>query len=262
MFRGEQQILDELRQRVRRVDLVRAAEDAAARIVSTGIPALDALLPEQGLRRGTLWEWLSPEGGGAGGIIFYLLREVLGSRGVLVIVDQEREFYPPAAAAIGLNLEQVVVIRPRAPAEGLWALEQSLRCAGVTAVWCALNRLRDLEFRRLQLAAETGSAIGILQRPSRCRSQPSWADVRLLATPAGPACRAGPLTESEMLAPDLRFHPASGTCPRRIVHLELLQCRGGTADGAVDLEVCDATGDVRVVSALASPAAVRRSAGA
>jgi protein ImuA len=260
MFRGDQQILDELRERVRQVDLARDAAGAEARIISSGIPALDALLPEKGLRRGTLWEWLCTEGSGAGSVVFYLLREVLGPRGMLVLVDLEREFYPPAAAAAGLNLDQVVVVRPRESAEALWALEQSLRCPGVAAVWCALNRLRALEFRRLQLAAEAGAAIGILHRPSRCRSQPSWADVRLSATPVGPACRAGPEVGREHFTMDKRFRSASGTYIRRIVHLEVLHCRGGTAGGTVDLELCDATGDVRVVSALAAPAVVRRSA--
>jgi protein ImuA len=292
MFRGDQQILDELRERVRQVDLARDAAGAEARIISSGIPALDALLPEKGLRRGTLWEWLCTEGSGAGSVVFYLLREVLGPRGMLVLVDPEREFYPPAAAAAGLNLDQVVVVRPRESAEALWALEQSLRCPGVAAVWCALNRLRDLEFRRLQLAAEAGAAIGILHRPSRCRSQPSWADVRLSATPVRNRCEgvgslfqaeSGQAEEADFPRPEkesrppgnpafrrlssgLPFPPEGGTTNdgtaniRRIVHLEVLHCRGGTAGGTVDLELCDATGDVRVVSALAAPAVVRRSA--
>ena len=60
----------------------------------------------------------------------------------------------------------------------LWALDQALRCPGVSAVWTWIDRLDPPAFRRLQLAAETGRTLGLLVRPASVRGRPTWSDVQ------------------------------------------------------------------------------------
>ena len=155
--------------------------------ISTGCPQLDALLPAGGLQRGTLVECFpsleSESGSGAGTLAMLLTRAVVGQSGVLVAIDRRRRFYPPAAVALGIDWQQLILVRPSHPAEELWALDQALRCGGVRAVWAPVEKLSAHDFRRLQLAAENSGCIGFLLRPARLRKAPSWAHVQLTVTP-------------------------------------------------------------------------------
>jgi protein ImuA len=72
----------------------------------------------------------------------------------------------------------MVLLRPKSKADALWAFDQALRCTGVGAVWAAWDRLDGRDFRRLQLAAESGRTLGILVRPSSRRGELTWAEVQ------------------------------------------------------------------------------------
>ncbi len=85
----------------------------------------------------------------------------------LVWCDPYGLFYPPAAAALGVALGQVYVIRPGRE-QALWATAECLRCPGVGAVVASLpERLSQVDARRLQLAAEKGGGVGLMLRPWR-----------------------------------------------------------------------------------------------
>ncbi|MGQ0636618.1 MAG: ImuA family protein [Planctomycetaceae bacterium] len=192
-----------------------------------------ALFP-RGLRRGMLTEWLSAGSGSGVESLTLKLVSTLG-RAILVVVDSHHDFYPPAAAALGIEPADTIIIRPRREADSLWAVEQSLRCRGVGAVLSRLNHVADRPFRRLQLAAERGGAIGVLIQPAGQRTSPSWAQARFL----------------------VRSLP-SRSVGRRL-QIESLHRDGGDV---VELEMNDATGAVSLVSRLAPSTAVRRAAGA
>lgn len=148
--------------------------------VSSGWPALDALLPEHGFSRGSLIEWLSEEpGSGVGSLALTTAREASQEGGAIVILDPKGWFYPPAAAAWGVDLQRLIWLRPRDEASALWALDQALRCRAVAAVWAALPRLESRWFRRFQLAVESSGNLGLFLRPAQVRGQPSWAEIQL-----------------------------------------------------------------------------------
>jgi hypothetical protein len=155
---------------------------------STGWDALDRLLPGAGFEGGTLVEWLA-EGAGSGALTLALISAVrtLEAGGAGVVIDPRQEFYPPAAAELGLPLDRLILIRPPAPRLALWAWEQALRFRGVAVTLGEWESLDDRPFRRLQLAAEAGGGLGFLVRPIRFRAAPSWAAVRLAvaALPSG-----------------------------------------------------------------------------
>jgi protein ImuA len=191
-----------------------------------------ALFP-RGIGRGTLTEWLSERAGsGAESLTLKLVSEL---RGTLVVVDSQCNFYPPAAAALGVSLSDTIIVRPRRDADSLWTIEQTLRCRGVGVVLTRLNHLESRAFRRLQLAAEHGGAIGVLIRPANQRASPSWAQARFLVR-ALPSPRTG-----------------------RRLQVESLHSGGANV---VELELNDATGAVCLVSRLADSTTARRAAGA
>ena len=216
---------------------------------STGCAQLDRLFPDGGVARGTLVEWLAEDAGsGAMWLALVAAREACHGYGPLVVIDGRGTFYPPAAAGMGIDLERLIVVRPTTARDETWALDQSLRCQEVGAVVCLTDRLHQRTARRLQLAAEGSGGVGLLVRPASARSEPCWAEVRLLV------------------------EPRAGTTGRRL-EIELLKTRGTVASeldgqselagqGRLELEIDDETGVVRAVTRLVSTAAPRRSSGA
>ena len=201
-------------------------------VVSTSVSALDAILPDRGLLRGTLSEWIAARpGGGAASLVMRVARQAQ-REGPLIIVDRLRQFYAPALAATGTRLNNVILVRPESRVHELWALEQSLKCPGIGAVLSQIDFLKPQEFRRLQLAAESGPAIGLLLRPATAQSLSGWADIRLLISP-----RAAP----------------RGTFFRRVA-VRCVYAKGGVIDRTIELDICDETGAVCLAAGLSNSA--------
>jgi hypothetical protein len=185
-------------------------------LISSGYAALDGILPERGLRRGTLVEWLEDgPGSGAGTLALAAGREASRDGGALVVVDRPEaacRFYPPAAAALGIDLERTLLVRPARAADEAWALDQALGSRGVGAVacWCGSKRRGTRDWRRWQLAAERGGCLGLFIRPSHTRAEPCWSELRLLV----------------------------GRCDRRI-QVTLLRSRLGVAGATVEWSLTD-----------------------
>ncbi len=101
-----------------------------------------------------------------------------GSFGLL----RPHEPYAPALAQQGIELGRLLVVRPASATEALWAAEQALSSGVCAAVLLWLQGTDDRWLRRLKLAAEAGSALGVLFRPERHRYESSPASLRLLLT--------------------------------------------------------------------------------
>jgi protein ImuA len=223
-------LIAELQERLKRFAQARRG---AGQTVSTGCPELDARLPGGGLARGTLVEWLTPgPGSGGGSLALSVAREACRDGGPLVVVDRRGQFYPPAAAGAGMNLEQLIVVRPATAADENWALDQALRSPGVAAVLCWIERLQPRAWRRMQLAAEATGNLGLFIRPATARGDPSWADVRFLVEPLS-------------------------TSAGRQLRVELLRLRGNSGGQTLHLELDDETGAVRLAPPVAAATLAR-----
>jgi protein ImuA len=277
---SRQALLARLRQQVAEQEGSRSPIDE--RPISTGISALDRLLPAGGLRRGTLVEYLSPAAAsGAGLLALSAAREACREGRALVVLDHPPptrsasegisagHFYPPAAVAWGIDLARMLVLRPATTADALWAFDQALRCPGVGAVFARYSRLASREFRRLQLAAESGGTVGLLLRPATARGQPTWAGVRWQvardAKVVGESkveSRKSKVRGGQLSTLDLRP-------PTWKIVVELVRCRGGTEGRTVVLELDEAarlwrevsdhaTHTVPVPAPVADPTSARR----
>src|SRR5262245_28275416 len=214
MASAQQALIHRLERCIREIE---TGERPCARTpIVTGVPRLERVLPEQSLRGGSLLELFSArQGAGVWTLALILARQACGERKVLVVADEERRFYPPAAARMGIDLCRTVVIRPKSR-QVLPALLQSLRCPAVGAVLGWFDRLPPVDFRRLQLAAESGGGLGLVLRPKAALRTPSFATARLLVAPV-----------------------ASGEESLRRLRVEALRVRGGKSGQSLILEVDD-----------------------
>jgi len=249
-------LIRDLKEKLRRWE-GRERGSATNTVLSTGLPELDRLLPQGGLTPGTLWEWLSAgEGAGSATLTLFLAARVQAQGGALVVIDERREFYPPASAQLGIDLERTVVVQPANARDALWTWEQALRSPAGCTVWGWLERLDDRSFRRLQLAAEAGGGLGLLLRPQTCRRQPSWAEARLLVTPVGVARSES----SKGVGNSTPFEDSGRATLGRRLRVELLHCRGGFGGGAALVEFDHEADPVPVAAPMADPALSRRAA--
>src|ERR1035437_4351696 len=76
------------------------------------------------------------------------------------------------------RLRRSTFLDPLTDAERFWAIGQGLRCAGVGCVVADGSGMPVTVSRRLQLAAETGRAVGIIARPPWEIDEPSYATTR------------------------------------------------------------------------------------
>jgi hypothetical protein len=246
------QVIDQLQEQLNRLEVTRrqqarqkktneSASDTQAK-VSSGCAALDRLLPSGGFVRGSLVEWLGVRGGGAGTLALWAARQAAEEGGSVVIVDRRRWFYPPAAAAWGLDPRRLIVVWPSSVREELWAVDQSLRCTAVAAVWARPERLDQRWFRRWQLAAEEAGTLGLLLRATRVRKEPSWADVQLSVLPVGWV--SDPTSSKKQRG---RVGDDDGEDLWRL-RIEVTRCRGAAAGGTVEVEVDGTRGEVREVT--------------
>jgi protein ImuA len=186
---------------------------------SAGSPSIDQLLPHGGLRRGTVVQWVGESGGGAWSLAMIaaagIAKSEMSGGKPLVVFDLNQEFYPPAAVALGVPADRMMVIHKRAHhtrSDMIWAIDQALRCEAISAVWCELGSwVNDRDARRLQLAAEAGGTVGLFVRPEEVRRRPSFADVSWHVSP---------------------YRDATDSSSRRRLRVEVDRCRGG-AEGAV-----------------------------
>lgn len=196
--------LGRLRDRIARIERGGACGDPAGRL-STGLPALDSVLPENGLARACVHE---TAGAASDGFIAALAARLAGP--VLWCVQQAAadRLYAPGLARFGLGPDRLTVAVCPNRTDCLWAMEEGLRAGVLAAVVGEPDGAVDLTAsRRLQLAAETGSTTGfvLLRGGVRGRLAPSAVASRWQVTPL----------------------PALGRGTGLRWQVRLLRCRGG-----------------------------------
>ena len=211
------------------------------RSFATGLQALDALAPQQAMARGAVHELLFDHDHAPPNFVAALFaRAAAGSSDVAPIIwcDTQRDLYPPALPALGIDLKKLYLLHPDNDADESWAITECLRCAGVGAVVASPRCLSRIVARRLQLAAERGGSVGILLRPRDRSASVYAAATRWLVA----------------------SHPGERTLQRWTI--QLLHGHGGRIGQAVFLELCRETNSVRALEKLpdrqVAPAAQKR----
>lgn len=161
-----QAVVEQLKEQIRRLQAAPRSYLAALR---TGVAAFDGLFPEGGLPLGQgveLW------GEAASGRTSLALRAV-GAAGreqrLSAWIDGPRELYPPAAAALGVDLKRLLIVRPKAPGQLVWSAVQLLRSGAFCCVVLDLThtgvRLGLPEARKLTDAAVKGGSLLLMLTP-------------------------------------------------------------------------------------------------
>jgi hypothetical protein len=159
---------------------------AAPSGVPSGFPGLDAVLPGGGWPKGCLTELICREAGiGEVRLLAPLLSSLTRARRFVVLLAPPLTPYAPALAGFGIDLDYLILIQARQPADRLWAIEQSLKSSGFGALlaWLPQARTRPEHLRRLQSAAQSAGGPVFLFRELAAQFEPSAAPLRMLLLP-------------------------------------------------------------------------------
>lgn len=201
-----------------------------------GPPVSEARSPTAdgfGIAPRSLVEWIG-EGDGSGVTLLAIAAGLAPDRSeeVSLLIDPLGTLCPLGLVAVGIDVDRVLVVRPRDDREAMWAAEQAMRCPAVDMTVLPVDRLRSHQGRRAKLAVEHGGGIGVLVRPWRARREACWADVRYVVRP---------------------LPTPIGSRDRRW-RIEVAYQRGGIPGETFETTLCHETGRLRVGSELADPA--------
>ncbi len=167
-------ILSELQESIRRIERRPARRGGG---VPCGLADVDAAVPE-GFPRGAISELAGGPASGKTAVALSLLAG-LGPEELFAWVDSRGELYPPAAAARGVELGRLLIVRPASTAgatAALWAAEALLGSSAFAAVVIDVpvpraERGWDAMARRLQAASERGGAVGLWLASPRAQAR-------------------------------------------------------------------------------------------
>ena len=224
-------------------------------VLPFGVAELDARLPGGGLALGALHE---VAGGGAGavdGAASALFAAGLAARtqGQVLWCVTRPDLFAPALFQAGLAPERVIYVEAGDDKAVLACCEEALRHGGPGAVVGEVSRLSQTASRRLQLAAEKASSLGLIVR--RWRRQADAGDFGQ-PTAANTRWRVSPLPSSPLPTPGVG---------RARWFVELIRCKAGERL-ELELEACDAAGRLALPAdvaygPLASPSWRQRATG-
>ncbi|HET9594482.1 MAG TPA: hypothetical protein VFP65_02825, partial [Anaeromyxobacteraceae bacterium] len=179
-------IIEGLREEIRRLE---RKPPSSAACVPSGRPEIDAQLAGGGFQRGALTELAGGPASGKTAVALRVLARAMGERALGACVDGRGQLYPPAAAALGVDLERLLIVRPQAgqgeagaaerARRALWAAEAVLGSGAFAAALIDVDPddLRrvgagalDGMLRRVRAAADRGGCVGLwLAAPGAAR---------------------------------------------------------------------------------------------
>lgn len=155
----------------------------AGKVISTGYAALDAMLPEGGWPVGGITEiFCADDRRLALPLVWPALARLSQARRWLAMIAPPNTFNGAELQAEGIEPSRLLMIRPHATSNGLWAVEHALRAGTSAAVLSWVNHADRHALQDLRGAALAGNSCGLLFRPDRDSESAGVASLRLRVT--------------------------------------------------------------------------------
>lgn len=135
--------------------------------LDAGLGQMRNAFPESSFPLGAIHEFISqtPEDATAtSGFVAGILSSLMRNRGALIWISASRKIFPPALKSFGISPDRIIFIDLQKEKEILWAMEEALKCKGLSAVVGEMQELNFISSRRLQLAVEKSMVTGFVLR--------------------------------------------------------------------------------------------------
>ena len=160
MARETTAVVEQLREKIRKLE---AQPRQLVMALRTGVTELDDF---GAFRLGSGVELCGEEASGRTTVALSLVAAAGREKRLSAWVDGPSELYPPAAAAMGVSLERLLIARPKAPGQLVWTAMQLLRSGAFTCVVLDVThtgvQLTMTDTKKLLDAARTGGGLLVL----------------------------------------------------------------------------------------------------
>ncbi|HEY0680611.1 MAG TPA: Error-prone repair protein ImuA [Chitinophagaceae bacterium] len=135
--------------------------------VQVGLNALNHAFPNAVFPLGAVHEFCcagTEDTAATAGFIAGIAGKLMQKGGITLWISSSRLLFPPALKLFGIEPDKIIFIDLQKEKDVLWAVEEALKCEGLSAV---IGELKDFNFtasRRLQLAVEKSRVTGFIIR--------------------------------------------------------------------------------------------------
>jgi len=159
-----------------------------------GLGPMEAAFPNGVFPKGALHEFLTelPEHAAASvGFISGLLQVLMQEGGACLWIGVSRTVFPPALQAFGVEPDRIIFVDLKHEKDVLWAMEEGLKCEGLSAVIAEVHDISLTASRRLQLAVEKSKVTGFILRNDPRKLSTTACVARWKISPLASALDAG-----------------------------------------------------------------------
>ncbi|MEE9470310.1 MAG: hypothetical protein V3W32_01225 [Gemmatimonadota bacterium] len=118
----------------RQIEKIESRPRSSGGSVPTGVSSLDTLLPEGGLPRGQVVEWLGPRSSGKTTLLRAAFAGLRATGESIALIDSAHSLYAPDWTGLIAGEGRFWVIRPPDPTEAVWCADLILRSGAFGAV--------------------------------------------------------------------------------------------------------------------------------
>lgn len=162
---SRQSTLEQLRKDILAVQGFRKAGDKDT--IDTGLGPIEQAFPGNTFPVGAIHEFTShafSHVASTNGFIAGIASKLLQKSGTCIWVSNRRTLYPAALKLFGIDADRIIFVDSKQTKQGLWAIEEALKCSTIAAVVGELSDLTFTQSRRLQLAVEQSHVTGFIHR--------------------------------------------------------------------------------------------------
>lgn len=134
---------------------------------NVGLGAIEAAFPNAVFPKNAIHEFLTlaPEHAAAcSGFIAGILHTLMQHGGACLWISASRSLFPPSLKLFGVEPHRIIFIDLQQEKDVLWAMEEALKCEGLSAVIGEVREIGLSASRRLQLAVEKSGVTGLILR--------------------------------------------------------------------------------------------------
>jgi len=135
--------------------------------LDAGLGPIKNAFPNASFPLGAIHEFISTgmeDAAATSGFVAGLISSIMQSNGALIWISASRTIFPPALRSFGISPDRIIFIDLKKEKEIMWAMEEALKCKGLSAVIGEMQELNFTASRRLQLAVEQSRVTGFILR--------------------------------------------------------------------------------------------------
>ena len=135
--------------------------------LDAGLGPMKNAFPNASFPLGAIHEFISTgmeDAAATSGFVAGIVASMMQGNGALIWISASRTIFPPALQSFGISPDRVIFIDLAKEKEMMWAMEEALKCKGLSAVIGEIQELNFTASRRLQLAVEKSRVTGFILR--------------------------------------------------------------------------------------------------